>query len=75
MLHTTKEILIAEFLTNLSDCIAQGQSPIAMITVNEDGTSNFGVNPLVEDEDLLVVLQELVETTKMRVELNKSKLN
>lgn len=75
MLHTTKEILIAEFLTNLSDCIAQGQIPIAMITLNEDGTSNLGVNPLVDDEELLGVLEELVETTKMRIEGNKSKLN
>jgi hypothetical protein len=71
-MNTNTNELISDFLLNVSESIKKNQIPFALLTANEDNTVNFGINPVVSDEDVLSVLEELVEQTKNKI---NTKLN
>ena len=71
-MNTNTNELISDFLLSVSESIKKNQIPFAILTANEDNTVNFGINPVVSDEDVLSVLEELVEQTKNKI---NTKLN
>jgi hypothetical protein len=71
-MNTNTNELISDFLLNVSESIKRNEIPFAILTANEDNTVNFGINPVVSDEDVLSVLEELVEQTKNKI---NTKLN
>jgi hypothetical protein len=71
-MNTNTNELISDFLLNVSESIKRNQIPFAILTANEDNTVNFGINPVVSDEDVLSILEELVEQTKNKI---NTKLN